>query len=51
LTIIGTAVFDENYAYLFETTGKTGDLTQAAIQQYGRRNWSAVPIHRLPAGL
>jgi NADH-quinone oxidoreductase subunit J len=36
LTIIGTTVFDENHTYLFETTGKTGDLSQAAVQQYGQ---------------
>ncbi|MBN1992594.1 MAG: NADH-quinone oxidoreductase subunit J [Anaerolineae bacterium] len=34
LTIIGTAVFENNH--VFQTAGKTGDLTTAAVQQYGQ---------------
>lgn len=34
LTLIGTVVFEN--AYIFQTIGKTGDLTQEAVQQYGQ---------------
>jgi NADH-quinone oxidoreductase subunit J len=34
LTITGTVVFEN--AYIFQTIGKTGDLSQAAVQQYGQ---------------
>ncbi|MBN1219200.1 MAG: NADH-quinone oxidoreductase subunit J [Anaerolineae bacterium] len=34
LTVIGTAVFENNY--VFQTAGKTGNLTQEIVQQYGQ---------------
>jgi len=34
LTVIGTAVFENSY--VFQTAGKMGDLTPAAVQEYGQ---------------
>ena len=34
LTVIGTAVFENSY--IFQTAGKTGELTHEAVQQYGQ---------------
>ncbi|MEM7034759.1 MAG: NADH-quinone oxidoreductase subunit J [Chloroflexota bacterium] len=34
LTVVGTAVFEN--ANVFDVTGKTGDLTQETIEQYGQ---------------
>lgn len=34
LTVIGTAVFENSY--VFQTAGKTGQLSQEAVQQYGQ---------------